>query len=221
MKKLLLCLVAMMALPEAGGAEQGVFEGKVVVEWLDDAFVPAMRLVEDFGFRQAEGKRWTASRGQVLEGKAMPPLFRDLVGQPFDGSYRKSAVVYDSAVHTMTEPWEQAQRMFFEASIAEGVPVPDAKIMYLILVVQGTRWEVAGHRCYGSCHGRETPLEWRPVVNEARTAELVTWVRASNPDLREIDLKAQSAIHSLGPHIFPQPKCVEFSGSTRIRKSCD
>ncbi|MEO8039954.1 MAG: DUF1353 domain-containing protein, partial [Betaproteobacteria bacterium] len=196
-------------------------EGKVVVEWVDDPFVSSMRLVEDFGFRQARGKLWTASRGQLIEGKGLPPLLRDQMGQPFEGGFRKSALLYDSAVQKMTEPWEQAQRMFFEASVVEGVPAVDAKVMYLILAVQGTRWEVSGSRCYGSCHGRETPLEWRPVVSEARVGELMTWVRANDPGLREIDLRAQSAIRAVGPHIFPQSKCNEFSGSTRIRRSCD
>jgi len=221
MKKLLLCLGAMLALPGLGGADPGGFEGKVVVEWVDDPFISTMRLVEDFGFRQAQGKLWRASRGQVIEGKGMPPLFRDLVGQPFEGGFRKSAVLYDSAVHAMVEPWEQAQRMFFEASMVEGVSATDAKVMYLILAAQGTRWEVTGSRCYGSCHGREVPLEWRPVVNETRVSELMNWVRAVDPDLREIDMRAQSAIRAVGPHIFPQSRCNEFSGSTRIRKSCD
>jgi hypothetical protein len=111
--------------------------------------------------------------------------------------------------------------MFFEATVVEGVPAQDAKVMYLVLAAQGTRWEVAGSRCYGSCHGLQAPLEWRPVVDEARLNALVDWVRAADPPLKEIDLRAQSAIRAVGPHIFTQSRCIEFSGSTRIRKSCD
>lgn len=221
MKKLLLCLVATMAVPVAHGADPGAFEGKVVVEWVDEGFVPSMRLMQDFAFRQAQGKRWVATQGQVLEGKAMPPLFRDLVGKPFDGGFRKAAVVYDAAAQKMTEHWQQSQRMFFEASVVEGVPESDAKVMYLVLAAQGTRWEIPGSRCYGSCHGQAEPLEWRPVVDEARLASLMQWVRTEDPKIEEIDLQVHEAIRAYGPHIFPQPKCNRFSGSTMIRKSCD
>ncbi len=221
MKKLLGLLVTVIVFATARGAEHGNFEGKVVVEWMDDPFVSSMRLVEDFGFREAKGKVWTVPRGQVLDGKGMPPLFRDLIGQPFEGGFRKASVIYDFAAHKMTEPWEDAQRMFFEASVAEGVFPADAKAMYLVLAAQGSRWEVPGSRCFGSCHATSQPLEWRPVIDERKVGELLAWVRVADPKLEEIDMRAQSAIRVLGPHIFTQPACQEFSGSTRIRKSCD
>jgi hypothetical protein len=221
MKKLLACLVSTLAITGAHGIEQGGFEGRVVVEWLDDAFVPSMRTVEDFGFRQTTGKLWKVAPGQVFDGKGMPPLFNDLVGPPYEGRFRKSSMVYESATQRMVEKWDDAQRMFFEASMAEGVAPQDAKVMYLLLVLQGSRWEVAGSRCFGSCHGVSGPLEWRPVIDEAKAGELVTWVRAKDPKLDEIDLRAQSAIRAKGPHIFTQPPCDMFSGSTLVRKSCD
>jgi len=65
------------------------------------------------------------------------------------------------------------------------------------------------------------PLEWRPVVNEARIAELVNWVRNADPKLDEIDGRALSAIRAKGPHIFTQPPCDMFSDSTLVRRSCD
>ena len=227
MKKLLACLASTLVItgvPVTGtsGAEQGGFEGRVVVEWLDDAFVPSVRTVEDFGFRQTKGKFWKVARGQVFNGKGMPPLFSDMVGSPYEGSFRKASMVYESATQRMTEKWDEAQRMFFEASVAEGVAPQDAKVMYLLLALQGSRWEVAGSsRCFGSCHGVSGPLEWRPVVDEARAGELVKWVRAADPKLDEIDLRAQSAIRARGPHIFTQPPCDMFSGSTLVRKRCD
>ena len=226
MKKQLACLVSALAITgapssEANGAEPAGFEGRVVVEWLDDAFVPSMRAVEDFGFRQAKGKFWKVARGQVFDGRGMPPLFCDLVGPPYEGRFRKASMVYESATQRMTEKWDEAQRMFFEAAVAEGVAPQDAKVMYLLLALQGSRWEVPGSRCFGSCHGVSGPLEWRPVVDEARSGELVQWVRAADPKLEEIDLRAQSTLRAKGPHIFTQPPCDMFSGSTLVRKRCD
>lgn len=221
MKKWLLCLASAAVFSGAQGAEHGSFQGKVMVEWLDEPFVPAMRLVEDFGFRQANGKVWKVSRGQIIDGRGLPPLLRDLVGSPYEGGFRKSAVIYESATQRMSENWRAAQRMFFEASVVEGVAPLEAKVMYLLLVIQGSRWEVPGSHCFGSCHGVSEPLQWRPVIDEVRTAELMKWVRAADPQLEEIDLRGQAAIRALGPHIFMLPACNEFSGSTRIRKSCD
>ena len=226
MKKRLACFVSTLAITGAfvtgtNGTEQGGFEGRVVVERLDEGFVPSLRVVEDFGFRQAKGKVWKVRRGEVFDGKGMPPMLGDLVGSPFEGNFRKSAMVYESATQRRTEKWDEAQRMFFEAAVAEGVAQPDAKVLYLLLAIQGSRWEVPGSRCFGSCHGISGPLEWRPVVNEATTADLVTWVRTADPKLDEIDRRAQSAIRAKGPHIFTQPACDMFSGSTQVRKRCD
>ena len=111
--------------------------------------------------------------------------------------------------------------MFFESGIAKGMPAPEARVLYLTLLIQGTHWEVPGSGCIGVCNMESVPLEWRPVADDARTAELMQWVRHTNPDLDEIDRQGQSAIRAPGPHIFAQPACNEFSGSTRIRKSCD
>ncbi len=226
MKKRLACLVSVLAItgaPVTGAneAEQARFEGRAVVERLDEGFVPSVRAVEDFGFRQAKGKFWKVTHGQVFDGKDMPPLLFDLVGPPYEGSFRSSAMVYESAAQRRTEKWDEAQRMFFEAAVAEGVAPRDAKVMYLLLAIQGSRWEVPGSRCFGSCHGVSGPLEWRPVINEARTAELMSWVRAADPKLEDIDRRSQSAIRAYGPHIFTQPACERFSGSTLVRKSCD
>jgi hypothetical protein len=222
MKILLTCLAWIMAIAAAQGAEQGRFEGRVLAQWLDIPFVAAVKLEEDFGFRDSRGKLWKANRGQIFDGSGLPPLFRDVAGSPFEGPFRKSCLVYDANTQTMTENWEAARRMFLEAALTEGVSPVDAKVMYLLLAVQGSRWELPGSHCFGSCHGTSEPLFWRPVVNEARTAELVNWVRSENPKVDEIDLRAESAIRARGPHIFTQPECDNmFSGSTRVRKSCD
>lgn len=212
---------ALCVMAGAHAGDTGRFEGRVAVEWIDDPFVPSMRLVDEFAFTQAAGKRWRAPSGQLLDGKGLPPLFRTLVGQPFDPGFRKSSVIYDAAVHQMVEPWDAAQRMFYEAALSEGVFPADAKAMYAVLAVQGSRWEVKGSHCFGSCHGSTQPLEWRPVVDEAKVGELVAWVRSADPSIEEIDKRAHTAMKSPGPHIFEQPPCEGmYSGSTRVRNKC-
>ena len=216
-------MAAILAIFAAGlGAEEGQFEGKVVVEWMDDPFVSTMRVVDNFGYREAKGKLWVVPQGQVLDGKGLPPLFSTLIGQPFDGGFRKSAVLYDSAAHKMIETWDASARMFYEASVTEGVFQPDAKAMYAVLASQGSRWEIKGSRCFGSCHGATLPLEWRPIVDEAKVTDLVAWARSADPELADIDKRAKATIKAYGPHIFTQPPCEGmYSGSTRVKKTCD
>lgn len=221
MKKLPVLLLSAALSFGAAGDEPAHFEGRVLVEWLDDdPFVPALRLVDDFTFQQASGKLWTVPRGEVLDGKSLPPLFRDLVGPPFEGAFRKAAIVYDFATHTMHEPWRDAQRMFLEAALAEGVDPPDARAMYLVLHAQGSRWEVAGSRCYGTCHSRREPLVWRPVVDEAGLGELLRWVRTAEPAVDEIEARAKRVILDRGPHIFPRKPCFDASGPAAMRVEC-
>ena len=217
--------LVLVGVPLSGttGAEQGRFEGRALVESVEDAFVPSMRSLEDFGFRQAQGKLWKVERGQVFNGGGVPPLIRDNIGPIYESNLRKSIFVYESATKNMTEDWFEAQRMFYEASMAEGVSPNEAKVMYLLVAIQGSRWVQARSKsfCFGACHSPIIALEWRPVVDESLSAELVKWVRAADPKLEDIDKLAQTAIISNGPHIFPRPACQRFSGSTLVRRSCD
>ena len=219
--KRLLVLVVTAALSIGGfAAENGEFHGRVMVEWLDDPFVPTMRLVEPFEYQQPDGKVWAVPNGYIVKGKGMPPLFRHLVGQPFNSAFRKSSIVYDYVTQRMTEPWDEAQDMFLDASVTEGVTQSEAKAMYMLLRAQGSRWEVPDSTCYGHCHGKEAPLWWRPVVDEAVVNELLGWVRRDNPPLSQIEKRVRTAIKDPGPHVFPTQPCRVFSGSTLVKIVC-
>ena len=130
MKRWLAMLAAALLPAGVQGEDHGRFEGAVTVEWLDsDPFLFTFRLLRDFTYRDGKGKAWTVPGGKVIDGKSVPPLFMDRIGHPFDGGFRKSAVVYDYATQTMSEPWPATQRMFYEAALAEGVPSAEAKAM--------------------------------------------------------------------------------------------
>ena len=185
-------------------AQQSGFTGRVVVEWVDDSrFVAQMRLVEELSFLQARGKTWRVPAGGRVDGRSMSPLFVRISGSAFDGGFRKSAVIYDYATKDMSQPWFEAQRMFFEASLAEGVPPIEAKVMYLLLYTTGPRWAIQGQSsCFNHCHTSVSELAWRPLIDDEPVVALVSWVRKNDPSLQEIDRRARSAILHPGPHIF-------------------
>src|SRR5689334_25042227 len=106
MKKPWVLLFATMCCSLVAAVAPGNFVGRVVVEWLDDdPFIPSMRLVEDFGFQDANGKAWMVGKGAVLDGRSLPLLFRDMFGVAFLGSYRKTSVLYDHYCRTLSAPW--------------------------------------------------------------------------------------------------------------------
>ena len=98
---------------EGGGGDHGSFEGRVVVEWLDDPFVPTMRLVEPFAYEHSKGKVWKVPQGHVIKDRGMPPLFSDLIGQPFYGgtywppTQRMGMPGFPQVLDGVIEAWRQ------------------------------------------------------------------------------------------------------------------
>jgi hypothetical protein len=204
MKTAVFVLAGIVVVAAALAAAPGRFVGKVVVEWLDDPFVPKLRLREDFGFEDQTGKLWLARQGQVLDGASIPPVFRETIGMPFVGEYRRASVVYDYYCQVMSEPWRDVHRMFYRASVTEGVGEVDAKVMYAALYAAGLRWEMPGSSCFGSCHAAAPSLTWKPQTEEEDVRPVLEWVRRTNPNLEEIDKRVDAAVKKPGPHVFAQ-----------------
>ena len=186
-------------------AESGRFLGRVMVEWLDDdPFIPSMRLLDDFGFQDPSGKTWMAQKGAVLDGRSFPLVFRDLFGVPFLGSYRKSSVLYDHYCRVMTEPWRAVQRMFYSASLTEGVDDSEAKLMYMALYAGGLRWEMRNSSCFSHCHASASSLTWKPDIRDVDLSPIAGWIRQASPELDAIDARLDGIIKRPGPHVFEQ-----------------
>jgi hypothetical protein len=181
----------------------GTFEGRVVAEWSDDPFFPTLRLKEELLFRQTGGDTWVVPAEATVDGRSMPKLFFSLIGDPWTSGFLKSAVTYDYAVKAKARRWKDAQRMFVEGAVVEGVHTIDAKAMYMLLHATGSRWAVRWMSgCYGRCHASDSELEWRPRVDDEKVIALVTWVRKDDPSLEEIERRAGEAVVEAGPHIF-------------------
>lgn len=193
------CVVADDASRIAGAS----FEGKVVVEWLDDPYVLKLRLVNDFAFHDATGI-WVVPAGAVVDGRSLPTLFVKLVGRPFESNFRKTALVYDYAVKSQERSWEESQRMFYDGLLAEGVIPAEAKVMYMLLNATGPRWEIRGsYDCYGRCHhSRDADLRWSPKVHDEDVIALMSWVRSEDPSLEQIDQRVKQTVIEVSPHMI-------------------
>lgn len=194
-------VVSCSAALAAGG---GHFDGRLILEWVDDdPFIAQMKLVEPFSFQQASGEIWLVPAGSLVDGRSLPPLFVHMMGHPFDGAFRKTAVIYDHAARDMKRPWQQAQRMFFESSVAEGIMPIEAKVMYALLNATGSRWEVReSGSCFVNCHSAAADLKWRPLFVDEQVKMLPGWVRNNDPSLEQIEARVTQIILHPGPHVF-------------------
>ncbi len=197
-------LALCFALARSAGA--GQFFGSVMVEWLDDnSGHQRMKLLEDFAFEDAQGRRWLAPKHHVIDtAVSVPPSFRSLVGPPFEGGYRKAAVLHDYYVSARDGEWRRVRRMFFDAARASGIEEIDAKVMYMTLYAEAQRWEPRPSSCFGHCHAGRTELVWRPVVAENDLRPIVEWIDQDNPNLDAIDERVDSVTRKPGPHLFAQ-----------------
>jgi hypothetical protein len=182
----------------------GSFDGEAGLERLDDdPFVAEFKLIGELRFRQAIGEVWETPPNTILDGRSVPTLFVQLFGHPLESEFPKTAISYEYAVKMKTRSWEEAQRMFYEAAVTEGIAPEEAKVMYTVLSASGSRWALHGSSsCFTRCHVSEEELEWRPRVDHEKLVALLGWVRAENPKLDAIDQRASAAIIEKGPHIF-------------------
>ena len=197
-----LVLVAVCGLPLAA-AEEGRFIGRVVVELLDSIeFDHKLRLVEDFGFHDPDGKVWLARKDGILEGCSMPPEVRALL--PLEGGLRKAFVVHDYFCREKTDPWRQTHRMLYHANLAEHVTRPEAKVVHMAMHAVGWRWETRQSSCFRTCHQGARVLAWKPVSEPVDIKPLIDWIWQQDPSLEEIEARVDGLIRKPGPHLFGQ-----------------
>lgn len=167
-------------------APEGEFIGRVVVEWLtEDDADRTMRLVEDFSFRDSNGKVWHVPAGTDIDGASIPATLYSIIGPPFVGDYRRASVVHDHFCRQRTESWKAVHRMFYEGVLTGGVPRLLAKTMYMAVHGFGPRWET---RVTRSGDSRIVPIP-RPAPDATVLAEMEAWITETNPALDEIDTR--------------------------------
>jgi hypothetical protein len=179
-------LLAIMALLSGlrQEAPEPAFIGRVVVEWMiEDDADRKMRLVEEFAFRDGEGKVWHVPAGSEIDGASIPSSLYSVIGPPFVGDYRRASVVHDHYCRTRTESWKDVHRMFYDGIVAGGVPRIVAKVMYAAVMGWGPRWEVRRTRS-GDVRTVAIP---RPRPESSQLRDLELWITGEDPSLEDID----------------------------------
>lgn len=168
-------------------SSNGAFDGRVVVEWLNDAGNPdrRMRLIEPITYIDPNNKRWPVPALSVVDGASIPKAFWSLIGPPFIGDYRRASVVHDHYCVVRTEPWQAVHRMFYNASLAGGVSKLKAKTMYAAVYAGGPRWKVsAGEFGLESLQTLDIPA---PEISSSEIERIAHEIEETDISLDEID----------------------------------
>lgn len=129
------------------------FEGILMLEPIGCQATGECTIKNKLRFTDPAGVVWEAKAGLVTDGASIPGVFQPFVGQPFDESFIKSAVIHDHYCDRTVRPWRQTHRVFYEALLDQGVAKAKAKVMYFAVYLGGPKWVklIPGKYCGKNC----------------------------------------------------------------------
>jgi Protein of unknown function (DUF1353) len=184
----------------------GYYSGSPITQWEPDG--RNMTLVSELRYTDPQGVVWIAPAGSVVDGASIPRSLWSFMGGPFEGQYRNASILHDVAYDQHNRPWQDCDRMFYNAMRCSGVSRVEAGTMYYALYKFGHHWKVTirkakpvpikkAKRVKASEIAAQTPPIPRalPVSSEelAELNEARDWIRNANPSLDEIEQRAEAA----------------------------
>ncbi len=167
----------------ARASNWGHFSGPIDTRWEDDGLT--MVLLTELRYTDPYGEVWVAPAGAHVNGASIPRAFWSLIGGPFEGKYRNASVLHDVAYEQQSRPWEDVDRMFYNAMRCSGVGIVTAKTMYYALRRHGRHWK---HRQALPVDDSSTQRPTAPGPDEVD--EIQKWIRANDPNLDQIEARA-------------------------------
>jgi hypothetical protein len=159
----------------------GYFSGPIETRWESDG--RTMTLLNELRYTDPKGVVWIAPAGSAVDGASIPRALWSFFGGPFEGKFRNASVLHDVAYDQRSRPWQQVDRMFYDAMRCSGVGPVEAKTFYYALYRHGRHWKLKKKREEES---RST------AVNPAEVDAIQQWIRQTNPTLDQIDSRAAS-----------------------------
>ena len=117
----------------------GYYTGYPETRWNPDG--RTMTLLNELHYTDPAGVVWVAPAGSVVDGASIPRSLWSTMGGPFEGKYRNASVLHDVAYDQKNKPWEDCDRMFYNAMRCSGVSAVEAGTMYYSLYKFGTHWK--------------------------------------------------------------------------------
>jgi hypothetical protein len=190
-------------LPWVGDALQphpwGYYSGSPEARWNPDG--RTMTLLNELRYTDPKGETWVAPAGSVVDGASIPRSLWTFMGGPFEGKYRNASVLHDVSYDQHKRPWEECDRMFYNAMRCSGVGPVEAKTMYYSLYKFGHHWKfpikrgkpvkVKGEMV---ARGEEIPkaIPRAIPVDQNQINATRDWIRNSDPSLDQIEQRANA-----------------------------
>ncbi|MBA2742814.1 MAG: DUF1353 domain-containing protein [Chthoniobacterales bacterium] len=157
----------------------GSYSGQIDTRWEDDGLT--MVLLNELRYTDPYGEVWIAPAGSRVNGASIPRAFWTMIGGPFEGKYRNASVLHDVAYEHHTRPWQDVDRMFYNAMRCSGVGAFTAKTMYYTLVRHGRHWKYPKAQTVAPDPHQAPPDD-----------EIQQWIKTNDPSLEQIEERAKS-----------------------------
>ncbi len=172
----------------------GYYSGAPVMRWNPDG--RNMTVLTELRYTDPQGQVWIAPPGSVTDGASLPRALWSIMGGPFEGKYRNASILHDVSYDEHNRPWQECDRMFYNAMRCSGVGAVEAGTMYYALYKFGHHWKytvkkarpVRGAEKMAKAEEapRAIPVD-QSDVNAARS-----WIRGNEPSLEQIEQRADS-----------------------------
>jgi hypothetical protein len=173
----------------------GYYSGTPETRWNPDG--RTMTLLSEFRYTDPDGTVWVAPAGSVVDGASIPRSLWSIMGGPFEGKYRNASVLHDVAYGQHNRPWQDCDRMFYNAMRCSGVSAVEAKTMFYALCRFGHHWRFPIKRAKpvkfeGTMVARGEEIPRAIPVNENELGDAREWIRRAEPSLQEIEQRADA-----------------------------
>ncbi len=175
----------------------GYYSGAPETRWNSDG--RTMTLLSELRYTDPHGIVivWVAPAGSVVDGVSIPRSLWSLMGGPFEGKYRDASVLHDVAYEQHNRPWQDCDRMFYNAMRCSGVGAVEAKTMFYALCRFGHHWKFSIKRAKavkfgGKMVARAEEIPRAIPVNENEVNDARDWIRSAQPSLEQIEQRADA-----------------------------
>ena len=179
----------------------GYYSGYPETRWDPDG--RSMTLLNELRYTDPDGLVWFAPAGSKVDGASIPRTLWTFMGGPFEGKYRNASVLHDVAYEQKKRPWQDCDRMFYNAMRCSGVSALEAKTMYYSLVRFGHHWRFPIKRAkrvkaselakVQAAQEQEYPRAVPANADDINAAR--DWIRNNDPTLEQIEQQASAESH--------------------------
>ena len=175
------------------GNKWGYYSGYPETRWNPDG--RSMTLLNELRYTDPKGEVWIAPAGSEVDGASIPKSLWSFMGGPFEGRYRNASVLHDVAYDRKDRPWEDVDRMFYNAMRCSGVSAVEAGTMYYALLKFGHHWKVEIRKAKrvkprDLARAQEAEVARAIPVNESDIEQARDWIRSAEPTAEQIEQRA-------------------------------